>query len=80
MRVYNSKTNIKANYQEGIPHFVIRVDFESRIDATQCKEDLTDIQAILKLEKRTQEFVERELRATIEKLQKEFQVDIFGFG
>lgn len=74
------KTNIEAKYKDNQPHIKVNIDFESRLDAYQCGMELSKIKTYQQLEKKLNQAVEKEVKATIHKVQKEYQSDIFGFG
>lgn len=80
IRVYNGSTGRKAKYIHGKPHIYIDFYLESRLDGTQCEDDLTKTETYVKYEKLISKEVTREVESTIKRVQKKFKVDIFGFG
>jgi len=80
IRVNNASSERKAKYIHGKPHINIHLYLESRLDGTQCTDDLTKPETYLKYEKLISDAVSREVESTIKRVQEKFKVDIFGFG
>ncbi|MFN7249323.1 MAG: Ger(x)C family spore germination protein [Anaerobacillus sp.] len=79
-RIYNSNTEVKAYYKNQIPHINIDIDLEGRIDLIQCPKDVKKIKTYLELEEKFGKSFKADIEKTIEILQEEYQLDIFGFG
>jgi spore germination protein KC len=79
-RVYHSRAHIQAKYLDGRPNIKINLAFESRLDGFQCKEDLTKIETYRSVEKKINQYVQKHVTKTIQQVQKQYKVDIFGFG
>lgn len=80
VRVYNATSERKVSYRNGKPHFQVELYLESRVDGSQCADDLSKPQTYLKYEKFMSHAVSKEVEDTIKQVQKKFKVDIFGFG
>ncbi|WAA09070.1 Ger(x)C family spore germination protein [Fervidibacillus albus] len=75
----NSKSKITQKMINGKPEIFVNIWTESNIAEVNCEIDLT-LDTIKELEKRGSEEIEQHANRVIEKTQKEFQSDIFGFG
>ncbi|WP_068783035.1 Ger(x)C family spore germination protein [Paenibacillus phocaensis] len=76
-----SKTNVKGKVAQGDPRIEIKVQVEANIAAVGCRNlDLTDTATIAELEKRVETKLVDIMDTTVEKVQKEYGIDIFGFG
>jgi spore germination protein KC len=80
IRVYNSKTNIKAKYRDGNPTIELNIGIETRLDGINCKQNLANLETYKYLESRIKDYVEKEIVDTIHHVQQKYKVDIFGFG
>ena len=79
-RVTDSKTRVRARYDNDLPKFDIDIDLEGRLETIQCPIEIVDLQAYLDMEKQFAKAFEKEIEETIRILQEDFQLDIFGFG
>lgn len=80
VRVTETHSKLKVDTVNGRVVLKVKINGETRLEATQCIEDLTKIDTYDKFEKETNEYVEAQIKSTIEKVQKEYKADIFGFG
>lgn len=80
VRIFNNVTKSKASLVKGRAMINLKVRAEAYLDSTQCREDLTQINTFKKFGKLTEKQIKKNLEATIEKLQQEYEADIFGFG
>jgi spore germination protein KC len=80
LRVTETYTHLKVDLKNGRPVLKVKITGETFIEATQCSEDITKIDTYDKFEKDTNQFVANEIQKTIEKVQSEYGVDVFGFG
>jgi spore germination protein KC len=80
LRVTETYTQLKVDLKSGRPVLKVEITGETRIEATQCSDDITKIDTYNKFEKQTNQFVANEIQKTIEKVQEEYGTDIFGFG
>lgn len=79
-RISDSNTSIKAKYKDNIPHFMIDINLEGRLETTQCPDDFSKIKTYKDYEKKFSEGFEKEIMETIKTVQEQYKVDIFGFG
>lgn len=79
-RIINSHSNRKVTKVNGKLKLLVKVSGEARIQGTQCHENLEKISTYKTHEKALNSYLEEKIKATIVKMQKEFQADIFGFG
>ncbi|WP_435923590.1 Ger(x)C family spore germination protein [Paenibacillus sp. DYY-L-2] len=81
LETIRSKTKVTGKMVESEPQMNIKLSIEGNVGSVECKDvDMTDQRTVKKfeteMEKRTLEL----LKTTINKAQKELNVDIFGFG
>lgn len=79
-RIIGSNTDIAAKYQNDQPHFDIHIDLEGRIELIQCQADITKTATYLEIEEKYNKTFENEIKETIEILQEQYGLDIFGLG
>jgi spore germination protein KC len=80
MEVIRSRTRMKGEIKEGNPAVRLNVRLELNIAALSCPIDLTDPAIIREQQEKAEKEVERFVKKTIEKAQKTFHSDLFGFG
>ncbi len=80
IEIKRSKTKIMPEIKDGNILFIIEVEEEGHIVEHQGSIDISDIEIIELLEKIQSETITKQMEKTIEKVQKEFKSDIFGFG
>lgn len=78
--VSETHNKIKVDFSNGKPVLKVNITGETRIEATQCMNDLTKIDTYNDFEKKINRYVANDIQETIKKVQTEFGVDIFGFG
>lgn len=80
LELMNSQTNVKGKVKNGNPQIDITISIENNVGAVQCQIDLMKTKTIAELEKRAEQKVKSIIEQTINQVQEEYQVDIFGFG
>ncbi|WP_243388038.1 Ger(x)C family spore germination protein [Bacillus kexueae] len=75
-----TKSTVKGHVKDGKPEIYVDIWAESNIAEVSCQVDLTKPETITELEKIANKRVEELAKFAIEKAQKDFQSDIFGFG
>jgi spore germination protein KC len=80
VELYRNKTNIKARYEQGVPHIGIEVEFEGYMNGTECAMSLDQIDVYEQMQQKVARSVEERLKKTVTKVQEDYGVDIFGFG
>ncbi|MCA1040665.1 Ger(x)C family spore germination protein [Bacillus infantis] len=80
IRIYNTTTRIKAEIADGKAKVKIEIRGESYLEGTQCDDNVDKIATYEDYEEKTEKHIERIVADTIRQVQKEDQVDIFGFG
>lgn len=78
--ITNNKSKIETYYKGNQPHLKVDIYSEARLNSMQCKDDLTKKETYIELEKKSSEYTAAMIESTIKKVQKEFGLDIFGFG
>jgi spore germination protein KC len=76
--VTKSKADMKGSVRE--PHINIKLSVEQNVGEVQCQIDLTKVEMLNELEKRSQQKLYDILNHTIQVAQSKYKVDIFGFG
>ncbi|MGE7023079.1 Ger(x)C family spore germination protein [Solibacillus cecembensis] len=80
IEVIKSKAEVKGNVKNGKPEININVQVKGNVGSVQCKINLNDLETIAELEKSFEKKGVENGKKTIESLQKNYNVDIFGFG
>jgi spore germination protein KC len=80
VRIVTSASSINASYKGNEPKLKVKINGEAHIDGTQCSKDLTKVETFQEYEKRVNDFILTDVEGTIQKVQDEYGVDIFGFG
>ncbi|NPV71552.1 MAG: Ger(x)C family spore germination protein [Firmicutes bacterium] len=80
IRIRQGSTSVVPRYDGVRPRFEVKVRLEGDMVEQQSREDLSKPEKIKALENAIAEDVRRRIAAVLEKAQKEYGVDIFGFG
>lgn len=81
IEVMRSKTKQHAKLdKDGKPKIELDVRIEANIGETECSADLANPSEISEMEKLLEKEITKRIDETINKVQGEFQTDIFGFG
>ncbi|WP_445506692.1 Ger(x)C family spore germination protein [Niallia sp. 03190] len=78
--VIRSKTDVKGSVKKGSPQINVSTSLEANVGSVECKIDLMKTKTIADLEKKSEERLKLVMEQAIYKAQKEYGVDIFGFG
>ncbi|MEC0182040.1 Ger(x)C family spore germination protein [Paenibacillus peoriae] len=81
MEIIRTQTTIKGAVNRGEPRINIKMQVEANVGEVECTGlDLTKVGTIYDIEKRGEEKLEEFMRAAVQKAQKSYKSDIFGFG
>ncbi|MEW9669858.1 Ger(x)C family spore germination protein [Ammoniphilus sp. 3BR4] len=81
VEIIRSKTHVEGKVKQGKPEIDVKVRSEANVGDVECKDlDLTKTQTIYDLETRTEKEIQDQIEAVINKAQKKYKADIFGFG
>ncbi|OAS88306.1 MULTISPECIES: Ger(x)C family spore germination protein [Metabacillus] len=80
VRVSRSNTKINVSYKNNNPKLMVKITGETKIQGSECTNDLTKIDVFMEYEKKINELVKKDITTMIQNIQEEFSVDIFGFG
>ncbi|KMJ59631.1 hypothetical protein AB685_01795 [Bacillus sp. LL01] len=80
VRIINSHSDVHTIEKEGKLKIEVTISGEAKIQGTQCHQNLEKIETYNKHEEALNKFVEGKILATIQKMQEEYEADIFGFG
>ncbi|MCT8976562.1 Ger(x)C family spore germination protein [Clostridium sp. CX1] len=80
IEIKNSKSSVKGKVENGKPKIYIDFKASGNVGDVQSTVDVTKTENIRKLEAETEKNMEKNMKEVIERAQKEFQSDIFGFG
>lgn len=72
--------SIKARFENDIPAFDIKLNFDANVEAIQSRIDYDKLDKINDLSGQIKDYLEEGIKKTIEKAQKEYKCDVFGFG
>jgi len=80
IRMTKSYTKIKGDIQNGRPHIQLRLRMEGYMSGNQCNNPLNQPSTYVKYEKLAEDYIKERISKTIQQVQEEYGVDIFGFG
>lgn len=80
IEILHSKTKKHVINERNSPSIEINIKTEANVGEMNCSIDLTNPDELLKLEKLVEEKISQDLHHVIEKVQTDYQTDIFGFG
>lgn len=78
--ITNNKSEMRTDYKGNQPQLKLNIFSEGSINSMQCQKDLSEKEIYTELEKRSDKQIKNMITETIEKVQKDYGVDIFGFG
>ncbi|PKG25087.1 Ger(x)C family spore germination protein [Niallia nealsonii] len=80
IRILQSNTNVDVKWENGKPDIHVKIKSEGLLEGTQCYKTVDSVKTYRKYEKLVNTTAAKEIKNTIQKAQKEFGSDIFGFG
>ena len=80
VRITRSNSNVDVNWKYGKPNIKVKINSEGYLEGTQCYKTIGSVETYKKYEELTNKTIEKEIKNTIQKVQTEYAVDIFGFG
>lgn len=78
--ITNNKSEMRTDYKGNQPQLKLNIFSEARINSMQCQKDLSSKEIYTELEKKSDKQIKNMITETIKKVQKDYGVDIFGFG
>lgn len=80
MEIFKSKTKITPVINKDDISFKIKIETTMAIDEIGGEENYTDLQQIKKVQKGMEQMLNKRIENSVMQVQKEYGVDIFGFG
>ena len=80
LRIIDSKTTVKGRIKNGKPKIGVDIVMEGAIYGSSCKGHMDDPKTYKKLDELTNQYVREKVSKTIQTVQDDYGVDIFGFG
>lgn len=80
IEVIRSDTKVKGFVEKGKPRVEVKTRIEANVGEMACHLDLTKTSSIAEIEKIASKRVQDLMNQTVSKVQKQYKVDIFGFG
>ena len=80
LRIIDSKTKVKGRIKNGKPKIGVDIVMEGSIYGSTCKGHMDDPKTYKKLDELTNQYVREKVSKTIQTVQDDYGVDIFGFG
>lgn len=80
VKITDSNTKIKAKMANGTPDIRIGLSLQGFLMGSNCGYPLDMPDTYMKIQKLTEKFIEKQIADTINKVQKDYGVDVFGFG
>ncbi len=78
--ITNNKSEMRTDYKGNQPQLKLNIYSEASINSMQCQKDLSNKATYTELEKKSDKQIKKMITETIKKVQKDYGVDIFGFG
>jgi spore germination protein KC len=76
----HTETIVKAKVSNHKPSIQVKVNAEANVAELQCQADLLNLDVIRTLEKKTERAIKFDIDKALQKMQKQYHVDIFDFG
>lgn len=80
INIKGATSHIKPELKDGNYSFTIKITEEGDIAEQQSLDDISKLPVLAEINQAQQQAIEAEVRDTINKVQKEYGADIFGFG
>lgn len=80
IEILSANKEIKLKMEHGKPQIDLNIRLEGNVSDAQCSIDFSNPQSFLKLEKKTEKRLIEIIEKALNKAQKEYEADIFGFG
>ncbi|KPB06542.1 Ger(x)C family spore germination protein [Bacillus sp. CHD6a] len=80
IRIIHSHSDVTTTEEETGVKINVHISGEAKIQGTQCHQNLEKIKTYENHEEALNKYIEEKIMATIQKMQDEYQADIFGFG
>jgi spore germination protein KC len=78
--ITDSKTKVKGRIKNGKPLIHLDIVMEGSIFGSTCKGHMDDPKTYMKIDKLTNQHMKEKIQKTIQTVQDDYGVDIFGFG
>ncbi|MGI6777270.1 MAG: Ger(x)C family spore germination protein [Acetivibrionales bacterium] len=82
LEVSRAKTKITSEIQDGLPHFMVRIDIDGNLtESLETQQHETNEKEFLeKLERAFEQSIKKQCENSIKRIQKDYKADIFGFN
>lgn len=80
IEITKASSSIEPDMKDGEISFTIEVKEEGNIVEQQSSDDYSKPELFKKIEEKHKDVIEKEIKMAVDKVQKEFKSDIFGFG
>ncbi|MEW6624503.1 MAG: Ger(x)C family spore germination protein [Bacillota bacterium] len=80
IEIIRAGSKVKPEFKDGYFLITVEVNMEGNLGEQQSRVNLVEPERWASLERRAAEVIENEIKAALEKAQKEYKTDIFGFG
>ncbi|WP_141905750.1 Ger(x)C family spore germination protein [Lysinibacillus sp. Y5S-8] len=78
--ITQSTTKVKGSFVHGKPKIDVQINVEQNVGEVECDIDLTKNKSIDYVNKKTAKGIDERIEKTLEKIQQQYKVDVFGFG
>ncbi|MGE7092598.1 Ger(x)C family spore germination protein [Lysinibacillus sp. NPDC048646] len=78
--ITKSTTKIKGKFEHDTPKIDVEITIEQNVGEVECAINLTENQTITYINKKTAELIKDQIEKTLMTIQKNYQLDIIGFG
>lgn len=80
VEIMRTKTDIKGKVEKGRPKIDVEIGLEGNVADVECDMDISNAKSIYEFETKVEQDIQKTIHASLDKAQKEFKTDIFGFG
>ncbi|MDQ0230357.1 Ger(x)C family spore germination protein [Metabacillus malikii] len=81
IRIIRAKSEMSTVYKNHMPHLKVNIYGEANVQGNECpNSDILQLSLYKKLEKNMESQIKQDITNSIEKVQDEFGIDIYGFG
>ncbi|MGN4125197.1 Ger(x)C family spore germination protein [Lysinibacillus sphaericus] len=78
--ITQSTTKVTGQFKHDTPQVNVQIDVEQNVGEVECDINLTENKTIDYINKKTTELIEERIKQTLVTIQKNYQLDILGFG
>jgi len=78
--ITQSTTKVKGSFKNGKPKIDVHINVEQNVGEVECDINLTKNKSIDYVNKKTAQGIDERIEKTLEIMQQQYEIDVFGFG